>query len=111
MNRGTLISKDSEALKMINKKNMLIVAGIFVFAAVVGLIIGFANRVVVDPKLENAKLVQMYEKTKNTQYTKHQEVILPEKNTPINRIPKVEVAAKQATTKIPADSIVSTDSE
>ncbi len=77
---------------MINKRNIIIVCGIFVFAAVVGGLIGFANRVIVDPVVENDKLVNAYHKNKDAHYVnKNQEVIRPEKNTPIGRIPKVQI--------------------
>ncbi len=93
-----MFSKDSELVKtFVNKKTLIIVISVCVLAAVVGLVIGLANRVVIDPVRENAKLVEQYDKTKNEQYImKNQEVILPENNTPINRIPKVEVQEKSS---------------
>ncbi len=90
--RGGLFSKDSELVKTyINKKVLIIAISVCVFAAIVGLVIGLMTRVVIDPVVENEKLLNMYDKNKNAQYVmKNQEIILPEKNTPINRIPKVE---------------------
>ncbi len=95
ISRGNLISKDSPLLKMLTKRNLMIVGGIFLLAAIVGGVIGFANRMVIDPEYENTKLVDAYNKNKHQQYIlKNQEVILPEKNTPMGRIPKVQGAEK-----------------
>lgn len=96
VSRGGFISKDSELYKTyVNKKTLIISISVCVFAAIVGLVIGLATRVVVDPVAENEKLLDMYDKNRNAQYVmKNQELISPEKNTPINRIPKVEIKDK-----------------
>ncbi len=73
----------------------MIVGGIFLLAAIVGGIIGFANRIIVDPEYENSKLVDAYNKNMHSQYSmKNQELILPENNTPFGRIPKVQGAER-----------------